>query len=242
MSTARPVELLIVDDTQLALGLLADVVQRDLGWSVTVADRPDLVPATLSAGTAFDVALIDLSFPNSELNGLDVMLALSQAQPACRMVVYTDGDAFVADLLRDAWEAFELAGALSKSTPVAQVIAALRSVARDGVMPEDPVLQPLLPATRSRWRSVDGYGELVKHAGHAKLWRALIELPLEPSYQDLADHTGLSLRTVANYRAEVLASLSLHYLDNPRMREMQLFAKRCRALLEPHIRARLGDR
>ena len=82
---------------------------------------------------------------------------------------------------------------------------------------------------------------LVGHAGHAKLWKALIELDEEPSYRELAARTGLSLSAVSNYRSELLNHLALHYLEAPRMREMQRFAKRCRALLAPHIRLKLGD-
>ena len=98
----------------------------------------------------------------------------------------------------------------------------------------------MLPAQRSPWRSLDGYGRLVGHAGHAKLWRALIELDDEPTNRDQAEHTGLSIQSVRNYRSELLGDLALHYLEAPRMREMQRFAKRCRPLLAPHIRAKLG--
>jgi hypothetical protein len=44
---------------------------------------------------------------------------------------------------------------------------------------------------------------------------------------------------VRNYRSELLEQLALHNLDRPRMRQMQLFAKRCRPLLEGHISAKL---
>lgn len=178
---------------------------------------------------------------NSSLNGLHALLTLSQRAPRCRLVVYTTGDAPLAEILRDAWDAFDLACALSKSTDLSTVLRRLRHVAMHGRAPVDPVLQPLLPTNRSPWRSLEGYELLVGHAGHAKLWRALIEIEGEPSYKDLAAHTGLSLSAVSNYRSEVLRSLALHGLESPRMREMQAFAKRCRALLEPHIERRLGQ-
>ena len=142
---------------------------------------------------------------------------------------------------KHAEKAFDLACAMSKMTSQAQVLRTLEQVARDGAAPVDPVLQPLLPEERSPWRSLDGYARLVDHKGHAKLWRALIELDEEPSYRELAEHTGLSLSAVSNYRAELLGHLNLHYMDAPRMREMQRFAKRCRPLLAPYLRAKLGD-
>lgn len=233
--------LLIVDDTIPVLGPLREVFETELGWEVVTAARPDELPDLLAGGAGFDVALVDLGYVNSELNGLDALLALNQGAPGCRLVVYTTGDAALAEVLRDAWEAFDLACAISKSTDLSVVLRSLEKVATGGRAPVDPVLLPLLPAERSRWRSLDGYGRLVGHAGHAKLWRALIELDEEPTYKDLAAHTGLSLSAVSNYRSEILDHLVLHDLDAPKMRHMQRFAKRCRALLEPHITARLGE-
>lgn len=240
----RRTRLLIVDDSTLAVGPLREVIEAELGWEVVTARSPDELPALLcgvDGGADFDVAMVDLSYVNSDLNGLDALLALHRYSPACRLVVYTQGDPPLAEILRDAWDAFDLASALSKTTDLSIVLHTLEQTARHGTAPVDPVLQPLLPAERSRWRSLEGYGMLVVHAGHAKLWRALIELDEEPSYKDLAAHTGLSLSAVSNYRSELLSHLALHYLDAPRMRQMQRFAKRCRPLLEPHIRGKLRD-
>ena len=235
------IRLLIVDDSTLAIDLLREAIEDELGWEVVTARSPDELACLLLERDGFDIALVDLSYVNSELNGLDALLALHERSPRCHMVVYTQGDPPLAEILRDAWDAFNLASALSKSTDLPIVLRTLTQVANHGTAPVDPVLQPLLPAERSRWRSLEGYGILVGHAGHAKLWRALIELDEEPSYKDLASHTGLSLSAVSNYRSEMLNHLALHYLEAPRMRQMQRFAKRCRALLEPHIRHKLGE-
>jgi CheY-like chemotaxis protein len=232
--------VLLVDDTTTANVLVAGVIERELGWIVVGCDRPEDVVDVLDSGARFDVALVDLSFPNSELNGLDVLVLLAQRVPNCRLVVFTDGDLHVADLLRDSWEAVELASALRKTSSISTLLDTLRAVRTTGSAPIDPVLLPWLPRERSPWRSLDGYSRLVIHAGHAKLWRALIELDEEPSYQELAAYTGLKPFTVRNYRTELLEELQLHHLDRPKMRQMQLFAKRCRALLEPHIEAKLG--
>jgi hypothetical protein len=232
--------LLIVDDSTLVVEQFPTTISEQLGWEVVTARCPDELPALLEDRVDFDVAMVDLSYANSTRNGLDALLLLNEHAPACRLVVYTQGDAPFADMLRDAWDAFDLASALSKMTALGQVVRTLQQVAKEGSAPVDPVLQPLLPAERSPWRSLDGYGRLVGHAGHAKLWRALIELGEEPSYRDLATHTGLTVHAVRNYRSELLDHLALHYLEAPRMREMQRFAKRCRALLGPHIDRKLG--
>jgi ActR/RegA family two-component response regulator len=231
--------LLIVDDSRLALELLPDAIVRALGWEVATTPRPDDLRQVLDENDPFDIALVDLAFLDSPLNGLDALLTIYEHTPSCRLIVYTQGDSSVAGMLRDAWDAFELATALSKMKPIASVLNDLRQVATHGDAPVDVLLQPWLPPERSPWRSIEGYGRLVVHAGHAKLWRALIDIDEEPTYKQLAEHTGLSLSSVRNYRSELLDNLALHYLDRPRMRQMQLFAKRCRPLLERHIRLKL---
>lgn len=241
--------LLVVDDSELALEYIPEVVTEQLGWEVATARCPHVLPEIVE-GPAFDIALVDLSFrkcgagPGTSrdcgLSGLDALLLIHEQLPTCHMVVFTQLDSSVEDMLRDAWEAFPLASAQSKTIPSRALLNALRTVERDGRAPVDPALQAHLPETRSPWRSPEGYRKLVHHAGHAKLWNALIQLDDEPSYKELAEYTGLSLAAVRLYRDEVLHDLALHHLDRPRMREMQRFAKRCRALLEPHIRSKLG--
>lgn len=231
--------LLIVDDSNLALELLPHRIEAELGWTVVTHDKPDDVAAVITAHEPFDMAIVDLAFLNSHLTGLDALLTIYEHAPRCRMVVYTQGDSSVAEMLRDAWDAFDLATVLSKARPIGAVIKDLRSVETHGKAPVDVLLASWLPPTRSPWRSIEGYGRLVGHAGHAKLWRALIELDEEPSYKQLAEHTRLSLPSVRNYRSELLDNLALHGLDRPKMRQMQQFAKRCRPFLERHIRLKL---
>jgi DNA-binding NarL/FixJ family response regulator len=200
--------------------------------SVEALETTDLPPV--------DIALVDLSFPGSAKNGLDALLWLQERSPATRLVVLTQGDDWVADLLRDAWEALPLASVVSKSGSIASLLAVLAQVEREGSAPIDPVLRPLLPEQRSPLRSLQAYGRLVQHLGHAKLWRALVDGEGDPTYRALAQATGLSVNTVRNYREQLLGELALHGLDNPTMREMKAFARRCRPLLEPHLRAKLG--
>jgi DNA-binding NarL/FixJ family response regulator len=231
--------ILIIDDSALATELVADAVRGQLGHEVVTLSRvEDLTPEFITAHP-LDVAVVDLSFADTELSGLDVLMTLHQLTPATKLVVFTQGDNFVAELLRDAWDAFDLASVISKTAPVPVQLATIDKVAKTGAAPIDPVLRLRLPSARSQWRTLPGYERLVQHAGHAKLWRALIRAEEEPSYRELAEATGLSLNTVRNYRDQLLSELALHGMDNPTMREMQVFAKRCRPFLAPFIDAKL---
>jgi CheY-like chemotaxis protein len=231
--------VLLVDDATAVTELFGSVLGRELACEVAVASRPGDVCEVLHAEPPFDAAVVDLSFPQESMNGLDALVAIHHHSPSTRSVILTQGDDWVADLLRDAWEALPLAGAISKSTPTDGQVDLLRRILRDGSAPPDPVLRPWLPRERSRWRRADGFGRLVQHVGHAKLWQALIDAEVEPSYRELAQATGLKLNTLKNYRAQLLGELTLHGLDDPPMREMQAFAKRCRPLLAPFLAARL---
>lgn len=227
--------ILIVDDNASSLELIAQAITARLGYEVVLVTEVGAVTPELCASPAVALALVDLSFRGTRQSGLDVLLRLSESSPSTRLVLFTQGDDSVAELMRDAWEALPLASAVSKSLPLDLLIDTIRRVVADGSAPPDPVLQPLLPAVRSPWRSADGYRRLVHHAGHAKLWRALIDAGADPSYEELHRLSGLKVNTLRNYREQLVPELALHGMTNPTMRDMQAFAWRCGPLLAPHL-------
>ena len=68
--------LLIVDESALALELLPERIVRELGWEVVTAASPDCLEQRIDDNEPFDVALVDLTFANSERTGLDVLLTI----------------------------------------------------------------------------------------------------------------------------------------------------------------------
>ncbi|MCW2750918.1 MAG: hypothetical protein JWR83_2028, partial [Aeromicrobium sp.] len=181
-------------------------------------------------GDRFDVALVDLSFPEERRTGMDALLTIHSSSPSTVLAVITQGDSFVAQLLRDVWELLPIATVVSKSAPIAFQIAQVRELVATGSAPIDPSVQPLLPASRASGRSLAAFRHLVVHVGHAKLWQALLEGADDISYRDVVLATGLRLNTVKNYRAQLLPELLNHRLDDPSLREMQAFATRCRPI------------
>jgi DNA-binding NarL/FixJ family response regulator len=180
--------LLLLDDAASVNELVARELVRHGTCEVTALARIEDLLA--DPAPEYDIAVVDLSFPGSAFSGIDALLYLYVKSPKAALIVLTQGDDWVADMLRDAWEAFPLATAISKSAPISTLVTTIERVIATGSAPVDPVLAPLLPSVRSPWRSIDGYARLVQHAGHAKLWRALINAEADPSYRDLSIATG----------------------------------------------------
>ncbi|MGE0732969.1 MAG: hypothetical protein AB7O92_33990 [Acidimicrobiia bacterium] len=242
----RPALLAIVDDETVVTELVADKLRQHLAVAVDTYSSVDAFSLALAGGQGrgpahYDLVIADLSFPRDRGDGLEVVLGAHLAQPATAVVLYTDSDGSAASLLRDVWEAVPLAGIVSKGSPVAALLHTVERVLAGESGLIDPLLAALLPAARSPYRSFEAYAGLVPHAGHAKLWRALVDGPDDPTYKQLQEATGLRINTLRNYRNDLLPALRLHGLDNPTIKDMQHFARRVRTLLAPHVRTKLPD-
>lgn len=228
-------EVLIVDPSVTLVELLSQHLDgRDLAvegyWSA--GNVMDIAPSrsTRPAG----VALVSLDFVGAP-GGLDVMVALTRWCPETSLIAYVGDEPEAQALLRVAWEAFGLAGVVSKSSSLSTLTRVIEEVHRCGRAEPDERLGPLLPAGRSPWRSAAAFERLVPHAGHAKLWRALLDSERASPYKDLASRSGLTINTIRNYREDLLPELRLHGLDSPTMKEMHAFAHRARPLLAPWL-------
>ena len=222
--------LLLLDDAAAVNDLFASLLRAELQIDVVPMASVGELEHFVERGAQFDFALVDLSFPEERRTGMDALLAIHASSPSTVLAVITQGDSFVAQLLREVWELLPIATVVSKSAPIAFQVAQVRQLVNTGSAPIDPSVQPLLPAARSESRSLAAFDHLVVHVGHAKLWQALLDSNEDVSYQDVVLATGLRLNTVKNYRAQLLPELLNHRLDDPSLREMQAFASRCRPI------------
>lgn len=227
--------ILIVDDAVALAELFANELTRHGAHQVTVIDSVADVAPTLANSPPFDLALVDLSFPAETASGVDALATVHLTHPRTLLAIITQGDRWVAEPMRLAWDLLPIATVVSKSAPLDAQLGAIANVLSTGSAPPDPALQPLLPRGPSGWRSIDEFSRLVHHRGHAKLWRALLDLVGEATYREIATETGLKLNTIKNYRAQLLPELAQHGLPDASLREMQDFAHRSRVFLEPHI-------
>lgn len=224
--------LLIVDDASALAELFADAIRMRLGHEVTVCVALADVGDAIAAIEQLDLAIVDLSFPQEPGSGIDALVEINRAKPDAMLAIITQGDNWVSDMLRDAWELLPIRTVISKSAPLAYQLDAIEQTITTGVAPVDPAILPFLPPRRSSLRTAQRFAALVQHAGHAKLWRALMATP-DPSYKQLADVSGLKLNTIKNYRAQLVPELSVHGLIDPSLPEMREFALRCQAFLLP---------
>lgn len=229
--------LLLVDDAAALTELFADAIRSRLGYEVTVCVALADVEEQMATIPDLTLALVDLSFPQEDGSGLDALVEIHRDRPDALLALITQGDEWVARVLRDAWELLPIATVISKSAPLQYQLDAIRRTVASGSAPVDPAIQPLLPARKSPYRTPASFASLVQHAGHAKLWRALIAID-DPTYKELADESGLKLNTVKNYRAQLVFELGTHGLSDPSLKEMGEFARRCRSFLQPYIQDR----
>jgi DNA-binding NarL/FixJ family response regulator len=223
--------LLVLDDSAVVNDLFAGLLRDRLDVDVVPLAAVAELEAELERHGRFDVALVDLSFPEERTNGLDAMLMIHAHHPDTVLAVITQGDAYVSELLRDVWELLPVASVISKSAPLEFQIGQVRDLLETGSAVIDPSVQPMLPSQRSAWRTLDGFARLVPHLGFAKIWEALFVAPEDVTYRFVTDATGLRLNTVKNYRAHLLPELAAHGMRDPSLREMRDFAVRCRPVL-----------
>lgn len=239
-SSVAGIDLVIADHSVPLVELLGDHLDR-LGVCTEGLSDPQraIALARSRSHNPPDMVLVDLVFPQAVLNGLDIMMAFKKWCPESRLIVYTAARSQEALLFRVAWESISPASAVSKLSPVSTLIGTMSRVTELGRAEVDPLLQALLPHQRSPWRTADGYRRLAPHAGHAKLWKTLLDHRTPPPYKVIADESNLSVNTIRNYRDDLLAELRLHGLDNPTMQEMHEFVHSIRPLLAPILDERL---
>jgi CheY-like chemotaxis protein len=232
--------ILLIDDAVALAELFANEIHRHGGHEVTVVDAVAKVAGVLATHPPFDLALVDLSFPGEAASGVDALATVHLTHPTTLLAIITQGDRWVAEPMRLAWELLPIASVVSKGAPLDHQLTMIDDVLTHGNAPPDPALQPLLPRVASGSRSMNEFAALVQHRGHAKLWNALLELDDEATYRTVAELTGLKLNTIKNYRAQLVPALVVQGLSDASLLDMQEFARRSRVFLLPHVERHLA--
>lgn len=223
------VDVLLVDDRKATSQMYEEWLTR-LGHDVEVVNEPDLVTAESLAARPPALAVIDLSYGNSELSGLDILLLLYRRVPGCRLAILTNGDAAVGDVLRIAWEALPIDVAVSKGVLFDEFGDAM-AAALDGREWVDVDLSAWIPKTRDPGRTIERFGGLIGHAGHARLLQYLAATPSQPSQAQVARANGWVVATVRNYAEHLSQGLTILGYQKMTFAELHTFVQAARPIL-----------
>ena len=192
-----PARLLIADDHQLFRdGIKALLPPGEFEVVAESADGQETI--RLARRLQPDVALLDVSMPS--LNGVDAARELLRVSPGSRVVLLTmhKDNAYLVEALRAGVRGYVL-----KSQPTAELLHALREVARGEVYlapgfwrtlvesyqnGEDMVLDPLSPRER----------EVLQLVAEGK------------TTKEIASTLGISFKTAETHRANIMGKLDIH--------------------------------
>ncbi len=192
-----PARLLIADDHQLFReGIKALLPPGEFEVVAESADGQETI--RLARRLQPDIALLDVSMPS--LNGVDAARELLRVSPRSRVMLLTmhKDNAYLVEALRAGVRGYVL-----KSQPTAELLHALREVARGEVYlapgfwrtlvesyqnGEDMVLDPLSPRER----------EVLQLVAEGK------------TTKEIAGTLGISFKTAETHRANIMAKLDIH--------------------------------
>jgi DNA-binding NarL/FixJ family response regulator len=195
------IRILIADDHAVLRAGLRMLIgsQRDLEVVGEASDGDEAVRK--AAALRPDVALVDISMPGS--SGIRAIERLREAAPATRVLVLTMHD--MPAYLRAALAA-GASGYVVKRAADSVLLAAIRDVYH-GRMALDPALAASVVQSGIRRRGATG---AMVAAPLSQREREVLELVAQGyTNQQIADHLGLSVKTVETYRARLVEKLGL---------------------------------
>ena len=191
------IRVLLVDDH----ALVRDGVRLMLGTSddIEVAAEAENAQQALMLVERqdFDVALVDLALPGT--NGLELLKRLRAQKPKLAVLILS---MYAEDIYAVRALKHGAAGYLTKNSPVATVVAAVRKVAAGG--------KHVNPVLLDKLANEVGGGKKTRHEALSE--RELDVLRLIASGQSLvqiADTLNLSPKTITTYRARILEKVGV---------------------------------
>jgi two-component system, NarL family, response regulator NreC len=199
-----PIRVLIVDDHALLRdGLRALLASAD---DITIVGEADDGLGAISRCQALDpdVMLLDISMPN--LGGLEALLEVRRTQPRTKVVMLTQYDD------REYVRRFLHAGAsgyVLKSIGAADLVSAIRAVAKGGLFLDPLVARDALAEAREVKEGAATAGNPYDSLTDRE--KQVLRLVAEGhSNKSIADTLGISVKTAMTHREHVMDKLGLH--------------------------------
>ena len=120
------IRVMIVDDHQLFVDALRSLLEDEQGIEVTaIASSPEQALGTLAQKPQVDIILMDISFHNSEMDGMDVAEKVYEEYPHLKVLILTasNNGRYIARMLRQ-----KISGYMLKNTAARELVKALDTV------------------------------------------------------------------------------------------------------------------
>ncbi|HMB53362.1 MAG TPA: response regulator transcription factor [Thermoanaerobaculia bacterium] len=196
-----PIRVLVADDHTLVRQGLVGLLE-DSGECTVVAEAADGMEAVDKVAQSHpDVAVVDLSMPR--LSGLEAVRRIREQHPQVRVLVLTvhEEEEYVLPIIRAG-----ASGYLVKDSPVADLLAAVRTVAA-GQAYFGPQAARVLAESHRRPpdSSDDPYEDLTPRE------REVLHQVVEgATTKEIAKTLGISVKTAENHRGRMMDKLGLH--------------------------------
>jgi two-component system, NarL family, response regulator DevR len=192
--------VVVVDDHEMVRRGVTQLIEAEddlavVGQAETAAAAVDLI-----AGTAPDVAILDVRLPDG--NGIEVCREVRARDPriACVMLTSFNRDTALSDAVLAG-----AAGYLLKSAPGATLVDAVRRAAQGESLLDPAETDRVLERLRS------GQGEDPRLARLTRQERRILTLITDGlSNRQIADELSLAEKTVKNYVSSLLGKLGVH--------------------------------
>ena len=194
------IRLLICDDHVIVRAGLKQILADapDLDVAAEAGDGPEAVGRIRRGG--IDVVLLDIALPGRD--GLDVLKQLHQEFPKLPVLIvstYPEKQYALRSLRLGA------AGYLNKGADPAELIGAIRKVARGGMF-----VSPSVAETLAASLSAKGGGQPPHELLSPREYQVFTLIAAGKSLTDIAEQLSLSLNTVSTYRARIMEKIDTH--------------------------------
>ncbi len=194
--------LLAEDHTIVREGLMALLATRDdIEVVAQVANGRDAVARASELKP--HVVVMDLNMP--ELNGIDATRAVREAVPETRVLILSmhSGEEYVRPVIRAG-----ASGYLLKGSGLSDLVSAIRAVARDEAFFSPAIAKIMLQD--SRRRGTQKSGRKARGSALTKREREVLQHVAEgKSSPEIAEHLGLSVKTVEGHRSRIMSKLEV---------------------------------
>lgn len=194
------IRILIADDHPLVRAGLRNVLKEESDMSIVAeaSDAQELLDLVKRQKT--DVVLLDISMPGR--SGLDILQELKHDQPKLPVLVFSmhPEDRYALRALRGG-----AAGYMTKESPPAELVKAIRKVVGGGKYVSPPLAEKLAFGLES------GTIDRPLHESLSdREFQVMCMIASGKTISDIADELSLSISTVNTYRARILEKMHMN--------------------------------